>query len=77
MMKRPIGATTLFDYISDFSLIILQFCFQEVKLTIVTFPITGVLKRYQVKHYLVLQCQDHMFLNTVQKINMPRGRDKI
>lgn len=48
MMKRPIGATTLLDYFSDFSLILLQFCFQEVKLTIVTFPITGVLKRYQV-----------------------------
>ena len=48
MMKRPIGATTLFDYFSDFSLILLHFFFQEVKLTIVTFPITGVLKRYQV-----------------------------
>ena len=48
MMKRPIGAATLFDYFSDFSLILLQFCSQEVKLTLVTFPITGVLKRYQV-----------------------------
>ena len=48
MIKRPVGTTTLFDYFSDFSLILLQFCFQEVKLTLVTFPITGVLKRYQV-----------------------------